>query len=198
MSIPRGSAMYPYLVDRSIGRREARGVVRALILALSMLAIVDSAHFAAAGLSDTPREWSVPADTAGTTSEATQQSEDQIRLTKAKRRDVQRRLTRLGFETKATGTFDEPTRAAISRWQEESGYPSTGFLDANQHKALTDAAKQAAKADRQDRRRAGNRTRYSRGPDGPIGVIGGAVRGVGGAVRGVGRGVGSAVGGLFR
>jgi peptidoglycan hydrolase-like protein with peptidoglycan-binding domain len=183
--------MYAYLIDRSISRREAKGIMRTLILALSILAIIDSAHFAAAGLSDTPRENSAPADTASSTNEATQQTEQQIRLTKAKRRDVQRRLTRLGFETKATGTFDEQTRAAISRWQEESGYPSTGFLDAGQHKALTDAAKQAAKADRKDRRRAGNRTRYSRGPGGPIGVIGGAVRGVG-------RGVGSAVGGLFR
>ena len=186
--------MYLCLVNRSISRREAKGVVHALILALSMLAIVDSAHFAAAGLSDTPRETAAPSDPASTTSEANQQTEEQIRLNKAKRRAVQRRLTRLGFETKATGTFDEPTRAAISRWQEESGYPSTGFLDAAQHKALTDAAKQAAKADRKERRRAGNRTRYSRGPGGPIGAIGGVARGVGGAVRGVG----NAVGGLFR
>jgi peptidoglycan hydrolase-like protein with peptidoglycan-binding domain len=172
--------------------------MRALILALFILAIIDSAHFAGAGLSSTPRETSAPADTAIATDEATQETEEQIGLTKAKRRNVQRGLTRLGFDTKVNGTFDESTRAAISRWQEESGYPPTGFLDAAQHKALTDAAKQAAKADRQDRRRAGNRTRYSRGPDGPVGAIGGAVRGVGGAVRGVGRGVGSAVGGLFR
>jgi peptidoglycan hydrolase-like protein with peptidoglycan-binding domain len=183
--------MYPYFLDRMISRRERKGgVMRALILTLSILAIIDSAHIAKAGMSSTPREWSVPADPAIAASEATQQTEEQINLTKAKRRNVQRRLTRLGFDTKINGTFDESTRAAISRWQEESGYPSTGFLNAGQHKALTDAAKQAAKADRKDRRRAGNRTRYSRGPGGPIGVIGGAVRGVG-------RGVGSAVGGLF-
>jgi peptidoglycan hydrolase-like protein with peptidoglycan-binding domain len=191
--------MYPYFLDRMISRRERKGgVMRALILTLSILAIIDSAHIAKAGMSSTPREWSVPADPAIAASEATQQTEEQINLTKAKRRNVQRRLSRLGFDTKINGTFDESTRAAISRWQEESGYPSTGFLNAGQHKALTDAAKQAAKADRKDRRRAGNRTRYSRGGDGPIGAIGGVARGVGGAVRGVGRGVGSAVGGLFR
>jgi peptidoglycan hydrolase-like protein with peptidoglycan-binding domain len=184
--------MYPYLPDRIISRREGKGgVMRALILALSILAIIDSTHLAKAGLSDTPRETLAPADTASTTNEATQQTEEQIGLTKAKRRNVQRRLTRLGFDTKVNGTFDEQTRAAISRWQEESGYPSTGFLNAGQHKALTDAAKEAAKADRKDRRRAGGRARYSRGVGGPIGAIGGAVRGVG-------RGVGSAVGGLFR
>jgi peptidoglycan hydrolase-like protein with peptidoglycan-binding domain len=191
--------MYPYFLDRMISRRERKGgVMPALILTLSILAIIDSAHIAKAGMSSTPREWSVPADPVIAASEATQQTEEQINLTKAKRRNVQRRLTRLGFDTKINGTFDESTRAAISRWQEESGYPSTGFLNAGQHKALTDAAKQAAKADRKDRRRAGNRTRYSRGGDGPIGAIGGVARGVGGAVRGVGRGVGSAVGGLFR
>jgi peptidoglycan hydrolase-like protein with peptidoglycan-binding domain len=191
--------MDPYFLNCIFSRRERKGgVIRPLILTLAILAIIGSAHSAKAGMSSTPREWSVPGDTAIATSEATQQTEEQIGLTKAKRRNVQRRLTRLGFETKVNGTFDETTRAAISRWQEESGYPSTGFLNAGQHKALTDAAKQAAKSDRKDRRRAGNRTRYSRGGDGPIGAIGGVARGVGGAVRGVGRGVGSAVGGLFR
>jgi peptidoglycan hydrolase-like protein with peptidoglycan-binding domain len=187
--------MYPYLSDCIVSRRKGKArIMRALILTLSILAIIDSSHVAKAGMSSTPREWSVPADTAIAAGEATQQTEEQIGLTKAKRRNVQRRLTRLGFETKANGTFDEPTRAAISRWQEEAGYPSTGFLNAGQHKALTDAAKQAAKSDRKDRRRAGNRTRYSRGGDSPIGAIGGVARGVG---RGV-RGVGNAVGGLFR
>jgi peptidoglycan hydrolase-like protein with peptidoglycan-binding domain len=191
--------MYPCFLDRMISRRERKGgIIRALILTLSILAIIDSAHSAKAGMSSTPREWSVPADTAIAAGEATQQTEEQIGLTKAKRRNVQRRLTRLGFETKANGTFDEQTRAAISRWQEESGYPSTGFLNTGQHKALTDAAKQAAKSDRKERRRAGGHARHARGGGGPVGAIGGVARGVGGAVRGVGRGVGSAVGGLFR
>ena len=38
--------------------------MRALILALSILAIIDSAHFAKAGLSSAPRETSAPTDTA--------------------------------------------------------------------------------------------------------------------------------------
>ena len=188
MLIARGGTVCPYSLDRII-RREGQGkAMRALILALSILAIVDSAHFAKAGLSSTPRETLEPADTAIATSEATQETEEQIGLTKAKRREVQRRLTRLGFDTKVNGKFDESTRAAIARWQEEYGYPTTGFLNAAQHKALT--AKQAGISDRKDRRRAGGRARYSRGVGGPIGAIGGAVRGVG-------RGVGSAVGGLF-
>lgn len=165
--------------------------MRALILALSILAIVDSARVANAGLSSTPRETSAPADTAIATDEATQETEEQIGFTKAKRRQVQRGLTRLGFDTKVNGKFDEPTRAAITRWQEEQGYPATGFLNAAQHKVLTDAAKVAGKSARQDRRRTAGRARNSRGIGGPVGAIGGAARSVVG-------GVGSAVGGLFR
>jgi peptidoglycan hydrolase-like protein with peptidoglycan-binding domain len=160
--------------------------MRALILVLSILAIVDSAHVAKAGLSSTPRETLAPADTAIAADEATQETEDQIGLTKAKRREVQRGLTRLGFDTKVNGKFDESTRAVIARWQEEHGYPSTGFLNAAQHKVLMDAAtEEAGKSDHQDRRRAGSRARYSRGVGGPIGAIGGAVHSVVGGVVGI-------------
>ncbi|MFX5252898.1 peptidoglycan-binding protein, partial [Acinetobacter baumannii] len=48
--------------------------------------------------------------------EATQVSEDQLGLDKGQRRDVQRRLTGLGFDIKPTGKFDENTRAVITRW----------------------------------------------------------------------------------
>ena len=49
---------------------------------------------------------------------------------------MQRRLTGLGFDIKATGKFDEETRAVITRWQAARGYPKTGYLNALQHKAL--------------------------------------------------------------
>ncbi|MET0969971.1 MAG: peptidoglycan-binding domain-containing protein [Tardiphaga sp.] len=166
-----------------------------ITLAVSIVAIVDSAHLASAGLIETPRQTATQADPALATDEATQDSENQIRLNNAKRRAVQRGLTRLGFDTKANGKFDEPTRAAITRWQEEQGYPATGFLNPAQHKVLTDSAKEvarsdreAARSDRQGRRRTAGRGRNSRGPGGPIGAIGGAVTGV----------VGGVVGGIFR
>jgi uncharacterized caspase-like protein len=68
--------------------------------------------------------------------EATQVTEDQLGLSKTQRRDVQRRLTSLGFDIKATGKFDEETRAVITRWQAARGYPKTGYLNALQHKGL--------------------------------------------------------------
>ncbi len=75
-------------------------------------------------------------DPATFTEEGSQVSEDQIGLDKTKRRDVQRRLTGLGFDTKTTGVFDDETRGVIKRWQAARGYPSSGFLTKLQHKAL--------------------------------------------------------------
>jgi uncharacterized caspase-like protein len=88
------------------------------------------------GPSTTTRNLTTGIDPATFTEEADQASEDQIGLDKAQRRDVQRRLTGLGFDTKVTGKFDEETRAVISRWQAARGYPKTGCLNTLQHKAL--------------------------------------------------------------
>jgi hypothetical protein len=75
-------------------------------------------------------------DPATFSEEATQVSEDQLGLDRGQRRDVQRRLTGLGFDVKPTGKFDENTRAVITRWQAARGYPKTGYFNALQHKAL--------------------------------------------------------------
>jgi hypothetical protein len=63
-------------------------------------------------------------------------TEDQFGLNKSQRRDVQRRLTGLGFDIMDTGKFDETSRTVITRWQAARGYPKVGYLNAMQHKAL--------------------------------------------------------------
>jgi hypothetical protein len=68
--------------------------------------------------------------------EANQTTEDQLSLDRNQRRDVQRRLTSLGFDTRVSGKFDDNTRAVITRWQAARGYPNSGYLNALQHKAL--------------------------------------------------------------
>jgi hypothetical protein len=75
--------------------------MRVLILALSVLGILVSADAA----STTIRNLSASVDPATFTDEATQETEDQMGLGKGKRRDVQRRLTGLGFDTKVNGKF---------------------------------------------------------------------------------------------
>jgi len=88
------------------------------------------------GPSTTTRNLTTGIDPATFTEEADQTSEDQIGLDRGQRRDVQRRLTSLGFDVKTTGKFDEATRAVLMRWQAARGYPKTGFLNTLEHKAL--------------------------------------------------------------
>ena len=155
--------------------------MRALILVLFVLGLAASANSAKAGLSETPRQISAPADdTVASTDEASQQSEDQIHLTRTKRRDVQRRLTRLGFDTKSSGKFDDQTRDAISRWQESHGFPKTGFLNQAQHQALLNESADVAEDSKPDRAERHHGRRHARGGGigGPIGAIGHVVGGI--------------------
>ncbi|MBR0705366.1 caspase family protein [Bradyrhizobium liaoningense] len=99
-------------------------------LALARLAAIKS------GPSTATRTLNAGVDPATFTDEATQLTEDQIGLDKNGRRDVQRRLTGLGFDTKQTGAFSDETRTVIKRWQAARGYPSSGYLNKHQHKAL--------------------------------------------------------------
>jgi peptidoglycan hydrolase-like protein with peptidoglycan-binding domain len=161
--------------------------LRVFILALSVLGIFASANVAKAGPSTTDRDLLASADPATFAHEATQETEDQIGLDKGKRRNVQRRLTGLGFDTKVNGRFDEPTRAVITRWQAARGYPKTGFLNTPQHQALLTESVSAAHAsfssgdksddDRPARRRGGG-ARHHRSGGGPGGLIGGVVGGL--------------------
>jgi hypothetical protein len=143
------------------------------------------------GPSITTRNLSAGIDPATFTEEANQVSEDQIGLDKNQRRDVQRRLTGLGFDVKATGKFDDETRSVMRRWQAARGYPATGYLNKLQHKALlseivsTRAASSEQADDEPARRRSsggGGRRHYGGGgagpPGGPGGLFGGMMGGL--------------------
>lgn len=161
--------------------------MRVLIVALSLLGFLVGANAAKAGLITTTRELSASVDPAASPDEATRETEHQIGLTKGKRRDVQRRLTALGFDTKVNGRFDESTRAAITRWQAARGYPVTGFLNEPQHEALLTESVSVAHAnaspgDETDNShpvpvRAGAHHRRH-GVGGPVGAIGGMIGGL--------------------
>jgi hypothetical protein len=162
--------------------------MRVCILALSVLGVLVFASVAKAGLSTTDRDLVASVDPAAFTQEATQETEDQIGLDRGKRRDVQRRLTGLGFHTRANGRFDKSTRAVIARWQAARGYPETGFLNTLQHQAILDESVSAAQAsfssgdksddDRPGRHRGGGGGHHHRGGGGPGGLIGGVVGGL--------------------
>src|ERR1700754_2451548 len=105
-------------------------------LALSRMAALENGTLPKDEKSDVTRNLTAAVDPATFTDDSSQLTEDQIGLDKGQRRDVQRRLNGLGFDTKVTGKFDEQTRAVITRWQAARGYPSSGFLNKLQHKAL--------------------------------------------------------------
>jgi peptidoglycan hydrolase-like protein with peptidoglycan-binding domain len=90
--------------------------MRALILIMSVVGLVAGAHSAEAGLDTTLRETPASVDTATLTDVTNRRTEDRIGLSKTNRREVQRRLARLGFGTKINGKFDDSTRDAIARW----------------------------------------------------------------------------------
>ncbi|MES1149848.1 MAG: peptidoglycan-binding domain-containing protein, partial [Bradyrhizobium guangdongense] len=99
-------------------------------LALARLAALQN------GPSTATRNLNAGVDPATFTETSSQLTEDQIGLDKGQRRDVQRRLSGLGFDTKVTGVFDGDTRNVIKRWQAARGYPVSGFLNKLQHKAM--------------------------------------------------------------
>ena len=162
--------------------------MRAFIIALSVFGLFVGANVATAGPSTADRELVASVDPAAVARETTQETEDQVGLDKAKRRDVQRRLTRLGFDTQINGRFDESTRAVITRWQAARGYPKTGFLDTLQHQALLTESVSAAHAgssssDKSDEgrpahRHGGGGAHHHGGGGGPGGLIGGVVGGL--------------------
>jgi peptidoglycan hydrolase-like protein with peptidoglycan-binding domain len=161
--------------------------LRVFILALSVFGILLSANAAKAGPSMTDRDLLASADPATFVHEATQETEDLVGLDKGKRRDVQRRLTGLGFDTKVNGRFDKSTRAVIARWQAARGYPKTGFLSTLQHQALLTESVSAARAslggsdksdDERPARRRGGAAHHHHSSGGPGGLIGGVVGGL--------------------
>jgi hypothetical protein len=138
------------------------------------------------GPSTATRNLTTETDPATFTEEADQAAEDQLGLDRGQRRDVQRRLTGLGFDTRVSGKFDEATRAVITRWQAARGYPKTGFLNKYQLKALQTeiVAARLASTDNSDdeparhSRRSGGGGRRYHGGGGPGGFFGGMMGGL--------------------
>ena len=133
-------------------------------------------------------------DPATFNAESNQVTEDQIGLDKGQRRDVQRRLNGLGFDTKVNGKFDEETRAVIMRWQAARGYPKSGYLNQLQHKALLGEIISAqATSDEESSEGGSSRRHRSSGGGG-----GGGRHYRGGGGPNPGAFIGGMMGGLFR
>ena len=123
-----------------VGRYQLRAVVNGRTVAQEMFEVVGPA--ARTG----PRVQQPPAArTDATPDEATSRSdpsvaertERQLGLDLVTRRDLQQRLSVLGFDTGGVdGVFGPATRAAIRQWQVSRRFPATGYFDAGQVEAL--------------------------------------------------------------
>ena len=69
--------------------------------------------------------------------QSAQLEERLLGLTKAERRDGQRRLTHLGYNTRgADGSWGANTRSALRAWQRDQGETVTGYVTADQWREL--------------------------------------------------------------
>ena len=69
--------------------------------------------------------------------QSAQLEESLLGLTKAERRDGQRRLTHLGYNTRgADGAWGANTRTALRAWQRDQGDTVTGYVTADQWREL--------------------------------------------------------------
>lgn len=65
--------------------------------------------------------------------EATLEDEDALELSKTDRRELQRRLSLLDYNTRGVdGVFGPGSRKAVQSWQTDNALTPTGFFDANQ------------------------------------------------------------------
>lgn len=71
--------------------------------------------------------------------------ENSLGLTRNERREVQRQLTALGYNTRgADGAWGRNTRTAIANWQRDNRMPVTGYVTADQLKLIASQAGQAS------------------------------------------------------
>lgn len=72
-------------------------------------------------------------------------AELRLNLSRGERVEVQRQLTRSGYDTRGIdGIFGSGTRAALSRWQRDNGVAATGYVDPETLRRLKAAAGRGA------------------------------------------------------
>jgi Caspase domain/Putative peptidoglycan binding domain len=114
-------------------------------LALARIAALQSQkNTVTASTTRSTPEMAVARDADIFSAEASIVTESDLLLDPQARRDIQSRLTLLGFSTAADGVFGDGTRLALMRWQTARGYPKSGYLNKLQQQALFKESASAA------------------------------------------------------
>ena len=103
---------------------------------------------------------------------ATEDDEALLNLSRDDRREIQRRLTLLGFDTKgADGAFGPNTRAAIMKWQGERNFPPSGYLKAAQRVLLFSDSQESYEAWQEEEAKKPKKRRVRVCQRGPLGLL---------------------------
>lgn len=82
-----------------------------------------------------------------------QLQEDAMELTNADKREIQQKLTILGYDTRGIdGIFGRGTRASISKWQKSARFDTTGYVSERQLRQLDRDAERKAEEIREEER----------------------------------------------
>ena len=92
------------------------------------------------------------------------QAEEDLALSRDARREIQRDLSLLGYNTRGIdGIFGRGTRGAVTTWQTDNGIPASGYLDADQISRLdAQAERRAAELEEEARERQAQLERQDR------------------------------------
>ncbi len=92
------------------------------------------------------------------------QTEDSLSLSRDARREIQRDLSLLGYNTRGIdGIFGRGTRGAVTAWQNENGLTASGYLNADQIARLdAQAERRAAELEEEARQRQAELERQDR------------------------------------
>lgn len=92
------------------------------------------------------------------------QAETELALSRDARREIQRDLSLLGYNTRGIdGIFGRGTRGAVTAWQNENGVAASGYLDADQIARLdAQAERRAAELEEEARQRQAQLERQDR------------------------------------
>lgn len=101
-------------------------------------------------------------------------AEEALNLTRDQRRQVQRNLSLLGFDTRGIdGIFGRGTRGAITAWQRRNDYEESGYLDREQIERIdAQAARRAAELEAEAEARQAEQERQDRAYWADTGALG--------------------------
>ena len=109
---------------------------------------------------------------AGIPAFATEADEAALALDRDTRRDVQRRLSLVGFDTKGVdGALGPNSRAAIRAWQQSKGFPVSGYLNEAQKTALFSDSQERYEDWQEQQAKAPKKRRVRVCQRGPLGLL---------------------------